>query len=154
MSGNGLYVPSDLLALLQSIIASGVDRVAIPPEIAYLLGFGYDPVTGSPTISQDAFGIFATMLEPDSVRVLVQESTAEFFNSVMVPAFPTIRLPALVVDGALDFEIGETRARALYDAIGSEQKQIIIFPRNAHFWFLEDNFQATMRAFDSFLARF
>ena len=154
MPGNGLYVPPDLIALLEAIIASGADRAAIPPEIAYLLAFGFDPVTGRPTISQDAFAIFAASLEPDSVPVLVQQGTPDFFNSVMAPALPTIHAPALVVDGALDFEVGEARARVLYDALGSEQKQIIILPRNAHFWFLEDNFHATMRAFDSFLAQF
>ena len=154
MPGNGLYTTPDLIALLQTVIASGADRVALPPEIAYLLAFGHDPVTGSPTVNTKTFETFYGMLEADSIPAIVQQGLPGFFESVMAPALSAVHVPALVVDGAHDFQIGEARATALYNALGSQQKQLLIFPRNTHFWFLEDNFHATMRAFDEFLSGF
>ena len=154
MPGNGLYTPPDLIALLEAVIESGADRVALPPEIAYLLAFGYDPVTGSPTVNAETFETFYAMLEADSIPALVQQGLPGFFETVMAPALTAVQVPALVVDGAYDFSIGEARATALYNALGSQQKQLLIFPRNTHFWFLEDNFHSTMRAFDEFLSAF
>ena len=154
MPGNGLYTTPDLIALLQAVIASGTDRVALPPEIAYLLAFGHDPVTGSPTVNAETFQTFYGMLEADSILAIAQQGLPGFFESVMAPAVSAVHVRALVVDGAYDFQVGEARATALYNALGSQQKQLLIFPRNTHFWFLEDNFHATMRAFDEFLSGF
>jgi hypothetical protein len=37
-------------------------------------------------------------------------------------------------------------------ALGSENKDLIIFNQNAHAWFVEDNYEATQsQAFDEFL---
>ena len=105
MPGNGLYTPPDLIALLEAVIESGADRVAPPPpEIAYLLAFGYDPVTGSPTVNAETFETFYAMLEADSVPALVQQGLPGFFETVMAPALPAVQVPALVVDGAYDFQ--------------------------------------------------
>jgi alpha-beta hydrolase superfamily lysophospholipase len=65
-----------------------------------------------------------------------------------------ITVPALVVDGALDLLVGEDLADALFVSLGSTNKKLIVFPRNSHGWFLEDNHDATMRVFDHFLAQF
>jgi alpha-beta hydrolase superfamily lysophospholipase len=109
-------------------------------------------VSGHPTIDAAAFEAFFATTEADSVRVVLEESSAEFFAAVVAPIWPAITAPALVVDGALDLTVGEARARALYDALGSAEKQLVTLPRNAHAWFLEDNFHSTMRVFDAFLA--
>jgi alpha-beta hydrolase superfamily lysophospholipase len=65
-----------------------------------------------------------------------------------------ITVPALVVDGALDLLVGEDLANTLFESLGSTNKQLIVFPRNSHGWFLEDNHHATMRVFDHFLSQF
>ena len=65
-----------------------------------------------------------------------------------------ITVPALVVDGALDLLVGEDLASTVFNSLGSTNKQLIIFPRNAHGWFLEDNHDATDRVFDRFLSSF
>jgi pimeloyl-ACP methyl ester carboxylesterase len=152
MPGNGLYTPPELIALLEAVIASGADRIALPPEIAYLLAFGYDPVTGSPTVNAETFETFYAMLEADSIPAIAAGTRDSL--DLNGPALTAVQVPALVVDGAYDFSIGEARATALYNALGSQQKQLLIFPRNTHFWFLEDNFHSTMRAFDEFLSAF
>ena len=63
-------------------------------------------------------------------------------------------VPALVVDGALDPLVGVDRAQALFNALGSTNKQLVIFPRNSHGWFLEDNHDANLRVVDRFLTQF
>jgi esterase/lipase len=60
----------------------------------------------------------------------------------------------LVVDGSLDPLVGEDHAQVLFNALGSTNKQLMIFPRNSHGWFLEDNHDATMRVLDRFLSQF
>jgi pimeloyl-ACP methyl ester carboxylesterase len=66
-----------------------------------------------------------------------------------------ITAPALVVDGALDPLVGEDLAEQLFDVLtGTTNKQLIVFPRNSHAWFLEDDFNATQRVFDRFLSQF
>jgi alpha-beta hydrolase superfamily lysophospholipase len=60
----------------------------------------------------------------------------------------------LVVDGALDVLVGADRAQALFSALGSTNKQLVIFPRNSHGWFLEDNHDANLRVVDKFLSQF
>jgi alpha-beta hydrolase superfamily lysophospholipase len=65
-----------------------------------------------------------------------------------------ITVPALVVDGALDLLVGEDLAQRLFGLLGSTNKQLIVFPRNSHGWFLEDNHDATMRVFGRFLSQF
>jgi len=110
--------------------------------------------TGKPTISDEAFQIYLSLCEADSVRVILEEFSPEYFQAVISPAWPRILVPALVVDGALDVGVGEERAQILFDALGSDRKQLFIFPRNHHGWFLEDNSEATLRAFDRFLSQF
>lgn len=150
---DGFYFPPEFQPLLESVVASGVDRYLPDPSVLYAIAFGRDPVTGRPTIGTQAFGQFLTKTEPDSLRVILEELSPDFFGAVIAPIWPTITVPALVVDGAQDLGVGEARATALYEALGSKQKDLVILPRNAHLWFLEDNFHSTMRVFDAFLAR-
>jgi pimeloyl-ACP methyl ester carboxylesterase len=71
-----------------------------------------------------------------------------------------ITVPALVVDGALDRLTGADasqtllNAQTLFDDLASTNKQLIVFPRNSHGWFLEDNHDVTDRVFDRFLSQF
>ena len=58
------------------------------------------------------------------------------------------------MDGALDPLVGTDHAQVLFDELGSAKKQLIVFPRNSHGWFLENNFAATQRVLDRFLAQF
>jgi len=144
---DGFVVPPQFVPLLQSIVASGVDRYVPTPDVIFAIVFAIDPVTGQPTISSDAFTTFVAMSEPDSVRALLESVSPDFFATFLIPAWPKISVPALVVDGALDPVVGKDQAQALFDALGSQQKQIIILPRNGHGWFLEDSFA-------EFLSRF
>ena len=109
-----------------------------------------------PTISSGAFATYLTLTEPDAVYVILEEAGAApfFTTSPPAPAWRTIQVPALVVDGALHLLVGTDHAQALFDALGSAKKQLIVFPRNSHAWFLEDNFAATQRVFNRFLAQF
>jgi pimeloyl-ACP methyl ester carboxylesterase len=151
---DGFFVPPPFVPLLQSIVASGVDRFLPTPGEIYAVAFGFDPITGQPTMSVDAFLTFVSISEADSVRALGEEVTPAFFDAALVPAWPAIHVPALVVDGALDPLVGEQRAQALFNSLGSADKQLIIFPRNSHGWFLEDNHDETVRVFDRFLSQF
>jgi pimeloyl-ACP methyl ester carboxylesterase len=151
---SGFNVPPDLLTALAQIAASGVDRAGAPPEVVYQIAFGTDPVTGRPTIGPDAFATFMALTEPDSVRVLSEALSPQLFANVLEPAWAAIRVPALVADGAQDLFVPPTSSAALFAAIGSAEKQFVLLPRNAHAWFLEDNYHATMRVFDLFLAQF
>jgi pimeloyl-ACP methyl ester carboxylesterase len=151
---DGFFVPPAFVPLLQSVLLSGVDRFLPPPDVLYGAAFGFDPITGRPTMSADAFLTFVSLSEPDSVQAIGEEVSPAFFDAALVPAWPTIHVPALVVDGALDPLVGEERAQALFNALGSANKQLIIFPRNSHGWFLEDNHKATLRVFDRFLSQF
>lgn len=127
--------------------------------------FGTDPITGKPTISPDALATFTSpqFLQPDSVQAIfeeIQAPTCQFLLSIGLvktcPVVPwqNINVPVLVVDGDLDPLVGEENATALFEAVGSKNKQLIIFPRNSHAWFLEDNHDATDRVFDRFLSQF
>lgn len=151
---DSFYLPPEYIPLFEAVIASGVDRYLPSPDVAFAVAFGFDPITGKPTISDEAFQIHASSSEPDSVRVMLEELSPEYFHAVITPVWPNIRVPALVVDGALDILVGEERAQALFDALGSDRKQLFIFPRNHHGWFLEDNSEATLRAFNRFLSEF
>ena len=79
---------------------------------------------------------------------------AELYRQFVTPAWSLIKVPALVVDGAQDLIVGEQRAQDLFDRLGSRRKELVIYPRNAHAWFLEDNSKAVLRAFGRFLAQF
>jgi pimeloyl-ACP methyl ester carboxylesterase len=158
---NGFFVPDEFDPLVESLITSGEDHFLPAPEQLYALDFGIDPVTGRPTISDAAFGTHYSMSEEDSVRAILELASPEnteyatFYQDNITPKWSQIEAPALVVNGALDLTVGEERARALYDALGSENKDLIIFNQNAHAWFLEDNYQATQsQAFDEFLEQF
>ncbi len=151
---DGFFVPPPFVPLLQSIVASGVDRFLPTPDEIYAVAFGFDPITGQPTMSADAFLTFVSISEADSVQAVGEEISPLFFNAALVPAWPTIHTPALVVDGALDPLVGVDRAQALFNALGSTNKQLVIFPRNSHSWFLEDNHNANLRVVDQFLSQF
>ena len=146
---------------LQQLAASGVDRFALSPDQFYALGFGTDPITGKPTISPEAFATLAsldfstpTQSDADSIAAIGELISPIFFSSRAAPAWGTITVPALVVDGALDQLVGADNAQALYDALGSGRKQLMVFPRNGHGWFLEDNYAANQRVLDRFLSQF
>jgi pimeloyl-ACP methyl ester carboxylesterase len=153
---DGFSIPPDLASQVPAIIASGVDRLLLPPQITFELYFGTDPITGQPTISPDAFDTFVSprFSEADSLNAVLEAGSPIFFNAYLIPAWPKIRVPALVVDGGLDPLVGKGRAQALFNALGTVNKQLVIFPRNSHGWFLEDNDDATMRVFDRFLSQF
>jgi len=151
---DGYFIPPAFEPLIADLVSSGVDRFFPPPDVLYAIGFGFDPVTGRPTIGADAFAGFLAISEADSARVILEQASPEFFQAEITPAWPNITAPALVVDGAQDLLVGEARARALYEALGSERKELVILGRNAHVWFIEDNFHATLRAFNAFLAQF
>ena len=72
----------------------------------------------------------------------------------MTPRFASIQIPALVVAGAKDAFVLPGEAQAVYDLLGSKDKDLVLLGRNAHGFFLEDNFHATERVFDAFLAKF
>jgi pimeloyl-ACP methyl ester carboxylesterase len=171
---NGFFVPDAFDPLVAYLIGSGEDHFLPSREQLYALDFRVDPVTGLPwvdpvtglpTISNEAFETHYSMSEEDSVRAILELASPEgydpdndgvpFYEKYITPSWSQIKAPALVVDGAQDLTVGEERARALYDALGSENKDLIIFNQNAHAWFLEDNYQATQsQAFDEFLAQF
>src|SRR6266581_1282543 len=151
---DGFSIPPDLASQVPGIIASGVDRFPLPPNDLFEFVFGTDPITGRPTISSDAFATFVSISEPDSVHALFEAASPAFFDAALVPAWPNIKVPALVVDGARDLLVGQERAQALFNALGSANKRMMIYPRNSHGWFLEDNHDATMRVLDQFLSQF
>lgn len=153
---NGFFVPPQFVPLAEDLAAGRYGDHFLPsPEQLYALDFGFDPVTGRPTISDAAFGIHYSMSEADSVRAILELSSSEFYLDNITPSWEKITAPALVVDGAEDLTVGEEPARALYDALGSENKDLIIFERNAHAWFVEDNYESTQsQAFDEFLEQF
>jgi pimeloyl-ACP methyl ester carboxylesterase len=153
---NGFSVPLEFQQLAADLVAKGEDHFLPLPEHVYALTFGFDPVTGRPTISDAAFGTYYSLSEPDSVQVILEMMSPEFYQAAITPSWSQIHAPTLVVDGAQDLVVGEESATALYDALlRSENKALIIFNRNAHGWFVEDNYKATQsRAFDEFLEQF
>jgi pimeloyl-ACP methyl ester carboxylesterase len=151
---DGFSVPQDLLPVLLGIISSGVDHFLPTLDEIREVAFGTDPITGKPTISPDALATFLSLSEPDSVPAIEEQASPLFFNLALVPAWPAIHVPALVVDGALDLLVGVDRAQALFNALGTTNKQLVIFPRNSHGWFLEDNHNANLRVVDQFLSQF
>lgn len=173
---SGFVIPGDLL------LSGEVNRIlfsafpeALPPtqsDIDEIL-FGKDPITGQSTISADALTTFSAppFSQPESSIAIVQEAEIcpAFLGAVpgltvcparAVPPSTTaqfwgnITVPALVVDGALDVLAGMDLAQTLFNSLGSTNKQLVVFPRNSHGWFLEDNHDATDRVFDRFLSQF
>ena len=169
----GFVIPGDLLGEAQRILFSDFPE-ALPPTQADIkeIIFGTDPITGKLTISLDALTTFSTppLLQPESSIAVVQETEIcpAFLGTVpgltVCPAqavrWGNITVPALVVDGALDRLTGADasqtllNAQTLFNDLASTNKQLIIFPRNSHGWFLEDNHDATDRVFDQFLSQF
>jgi pimeloyl-ACP methyl ester carboxylesterase len=145
----------EIQGLITTAIASGTFKFALNPS-DYFGIFGIDPVTNQPTISADAFATFLTLIDEDALPAILEEAgIVPFFTaSPLAPAWGTIQVPALVVDGSLDPLVGADNAQALFNALGSAKKQLIVFPRNSHGWFLEDNFNATQRVLNRFLAQF
>ncbi len=154
LPATGFTTPPELVPIFYELIASGVDRWLAPPEIVFRFTFGFDPVTGDATIDAGTFGLYYARSEPESMQVLLEEFSPDFFADVMGPAFHAISVPTLVVDGAVDFLVGAPQATALYEMLTTTDKSLVILPRNAHGFFIEDNFHATMRVFNDFLDRF
>jgi pimeloyl-ACP methyl ester carboxylesterase len=151
---DGFNLPPEFEPVIAALIASGADRYLPPAEVVYAVAFGWDPVTGQPTIGSEALAPFLASLRPDSTRAILEMVSPEFFRDEISPAWPSIAAPALVMDGATDLLVGTARATALFEALGSAEKELVILPRNTHVWFLEDNFHATMHEFRAFLAQF
>jgi pimeloyl-ACP methyl ester carboxylesterase len=153
---DGFSIPANLASQLPAIIASGIDRLVLPPLALFELYFGIDPVTGQPTISSDAFNTFALppFSQEDSLNAVLEAASPVFFNAYVVPAWRKIRVPALVADGYLDPLAGEPASQQLFNALQSENKQMVVFPRNSHGWFLEDNHDVTIGVVDRFLSQF
>jgi pimeloyl-ACP methyl ester carboxylesterase len=160
----GFVIPLNLLGDVPRILFAAYPEALTPTqsEIDEII-FGTDPITGKSTISPDALATFSSppFLQPDSSSALVEEVTLCPLSPPVVNTCPAktlpwgnITVPALVVDGALDLLVGEDLANTLFDSLGSAKKQLVIFPRNSHGWFLEDNHDATMRVFDHFLSQF
>ena len=164
VSPNGFVVPSfpDLQFSLRTILTTGATSFLPTPNEVNEIVFGTDPITGKPTISGDALSTFVSVpqfLELDSVKAVFEEVDICAVllgspNACPMPNWSNIHVPALVVDGSLDPLVGEELSEELFNALGSTNKQLIVFPRNSHGWFLEDNHHATMRVFDHFLSQF
>jgi len=144
---DGFSVPTDLLPVLGQIIMSGVDRF-LPTEAEI------NEVAFGPLMSSQAEDTFYSLSDPDSVLAIEEAASPVFFNAALVPAWPRIHVPALVADGALDLLVGPQSSQALFHALGSEDKHLVIFPRNSHGWFLEDNHAITILVIDLFLLQF
>ena len=165
----GFLIPQDLILSgeVQRILLSAFPEALMPSrsDIDEII-FGTDPITDKPTISSDALTTFSTppLLQPESSIAIVQEVEIcpGFLGAIpgltVCPAqalpWGNITVPALVVDGALDRLVGEDLAQQLFTSLGSTNKQLIVFPRNSHGWFLEDNHDETVRVFDRFLSQF
>ena len=151
----GFTVPAQFVPLLPQLLA-GPSVFLTEPEINALV-FGTDPITGKPTMSTAAEDTFYALSASDTDSTLAIEESASplFFAAALPSGWGQIRVPTLVVDGALDPLVGADLAQQLFDELtGTTNKQLIVFPRNSHAWFLEDNHDATARVFDHFLSQF
>jgi pimeloyl-ACP methyl ester carboxylesterase len=160
----GFVIPQSVSGDLVRILFSQFPEALTPTptEIGEII-FGTDPITGKSTISPDALATFAAppFLQPESSIAVVEETNLCPLSPPVVNACPAqtlapgnITVPALVADGALDPLVGEELASELFESLGSTNKRLVIFPRNSHGWFLENNHDATMRVFDHFLSQF
>ena len=167
---DGLYLPDPFPSIVQSVLGAYLgyghcdytqgdcDRWIPQPELVYAIAFWTDPKSGKHSINDKAFATFLQMTEEDSVQAvwdLINTQPSSF------PDWGKITVPALVVDGQQDLIVGNNvpgfaGAQALYDAlVRSPKKKLIIFPKNAHGWFLEDNYEDTQsEALDDFLKQF
>jgi pimeloyl-ACP methyl ester carboxylesterase len=151
----GFTVPPQFVPLLPQLFA-GPSVFLMEFEINALV-FGTDPVTGKSTMSPDAEDTFYAISAPDIDSTFAIEESASplFFAAALPSGWGQIRVPALVVDGALDPLVGGALAGQLFGALtGTTNKQLIVFPRNSHAWFLEDNYKETQGVFDHFLSQF
>lgn len=117
--------------------------------------FGIDPITGKPTMSSGAEDTLYALSAPDTdaTWAIDEEIVPALFG--LVPAWGSIAVPTLVVDGALDPLVGTQDSNDLIgDLSGTVNKQLIVFPRNSHAWFLEDNHNATVTVLNQFLSQF
>jgi pimeloyl-ACP methyl ester carboxylesterase len=156
---DGFLVPNypDVLQDLHNVLVNHLASFILTANEVNEVAFGTDPITGKPTISPDALATFVSpqFLQPDSTNAILEAAALSgFFVTYLHPAWQAIHVPALVVDGDLDPLVGENGATDLFNALSSTNKQLIIFPRNSHGWFLEDNHDATDRVFDHFLSQF
>lgn len=148
---NGFTVPPAFQSLLPLPFPSFM--LTEPEENAVL--FGTDPITGKPTMSPDAADTLYTISAPNTDATWAIDEEVEPGAFGLVPQWGSIAVPTLVVDGALDPLAGTQDAMELSgDLIGTANKELIVFPRNSHAWFLEDDYNDTMRVFAQFLAQF
>jgi pimeloyl-ACP methyl ester carboxylesterase len=160
-----LQFPDIAQQAVPTLLTPGVTSFLPTPNEVKEIVFGTDPITGMPTISPDAFATFVSpqFLQTDSTKAILEEANlcpilvgSPFVNGCPAVARGSITVPALVVDGAQDPLVGEDLAEQLFNIFltGTTNKQLIIFPRNSHGWFLEDNHDEIMRVFDRFLSQF
>ena len=152
----GFTVPAQFIPYLPMLL-SGPSVTLLEWEVNALV-FGR-------LMSADAETSFYELSAPDIDSTLaIEEAASQAFFQALLPylfqcpasgCWGQITVPALVVDGALDPLVGGPLAQQLFDSLtGTANKQLVIFPRNAHAWFLEDNYHATVRVFDQFLSQF
>lgn len=147
----GFTVPPQFQSLLPLPFPSFM--LTEPEENAVL--FGIDPITGKPTMSQSAEDTLYAISAPNTDATWAIEEIVDPIAFGLVPAWGSIAVPTLVVDGALDPLAGTQDAMNLVsDLSGTDNKELIVFPRNSHAWFLEDNYNDTMRVLPQFLAQF
>jgi len=163
---NGFVVPNypDIQLDLGTLLATKAASFLPSPHEVNEIVFGTDPRTGMSTISPDALSTFVSVpdfLQTDSVQAVLEEvnecpvlSALGFVKTCPVVVWGNIKVPALVVDGALDPLVGTNLAQQVFNLLGSTNKQLIVFPFNSHGWFLEDNDHETDRVFDHFLSQF
>src|SRR5260221_12377799 len=120
---DGFFVPPPFVPLLQSIVASGVDRFLPTPDEIYAIAFGFDPITGQPTMSADAFLTFVSISEAEWRQAVGEELSPLFFNAALGPARPTIHPPGLGRDRPLDPLFDLDLQQPPLNALGSTHQQ-------------------------------
>jgi pimeloyl-ACP methyl ester carboxylesterase len=142
----GFTVPPQFIPLLPQLLAG--------PSV-FLMENEVNGLVFGPLMSVDAENTFYALSAPDTDSTLaIEEAASQAFFSYFL-RWNLITVPALVVDGALDPLVGEDLSVQLFGALtGTTNKRMMIYPRNSHGWFLEDNHDETVRVFDQFLSQF
>jgi len=136
-----------LFSVPEDGLLSGVDRF-LPTEAEI------NEVAFGPLMSSQAEDTFYSLSEPDSVLAIEEAASPSSLTQSWSRPGRQFKVPALVADGALDPLVGTASSQALFKALGSKNKQLVIFPFNSHGWFLEDDHQLTILAIDVFLFQF
>lgn len=147
---DGFTVPPALLPVLEQLIVN-------PPQDGRFLATEAEinALVFGPLMSSQAEDAFFSISDPDAVPAIGELVTKAFFDAALAPAWPKIKVPVLIVDGALDPLVGTQSSQALFNALtGTANKHLVIFPFNSHAWFLENNHNLTMLPVDLFLLQF